>query len=449
MDISLYNTLSKKKETVKPLKAGAISMYNCGPTVYDTPHIGNYRTFTMSDILRRVFEYSGYKVTEVMNVTDVDDKTIKRSRAENVSLGDLTRKYEKLFLYGLDSLNIELPHQLTRATEHVQAMIDLVSVLLEKGVAYKADDGVYVDISKVKGYGALAHLDVKAAARSRVAKDEYDKENARDFAVWKFRSADDGDVSWPAPFGEGRPGWHIECSAMSMEALGPTIDVHTGGNDLVFPHHTNEIAQSESATGKQFVRYWVHGGFMNVSDEKMAKSKGNFIKLDTLAEESISPVAFRYWLMTAHYRSPVNFTFDSVKAAQNALIKFMAAVALFPDGGNINKDYQGRFLAFINDDMDMPKAIALSWDLINDPAVAAADKRATLLDFDRVFGLKLAEAPRFKEEPIPTEIQALADAREEARKTKDWKKADALRSEIEARGFDVDDTPEGPRIMAK
>ncbi len=449
MDIKLFNTLSREKETFKPLKKGAVSIYNCGPTVYDTPHIGNYRTFVMDDILRRIFEYNNYEVTQVMNVTDVDDKTIKRSRVENVSLEDLTRKYEKLFLYGLSSLNIELPHHLTRATEHIQAMIDLISVLLDKGVAYKAEDGIYVNISKVEDYGGLAHLDIKAASRSRIANDEYDKENARDFAVWKSKSADDGDASWPAPFGEGRPGWHIECSAMSMKALGPTIDVHTGGQDLLFPHHTNEIAQSESATGKPFVKYWVHGAFMDVSNEKMAKSKGNFVKLENLLDASISPLSFRYWLMTAHYRSPVNFTLDSVRAAQNALIKFMAAMATLPDGGKVDQDYKDRFTGFVNDDMDMPKAIALAWELMKNQEVTPADKRATLLDFDRVFGLKLTEAPRFKEESVPAEIQALVDAREQARKAKDWKKADALRAEIEIRGFEVDDTAEGPRIISK
>lgn len=449
MVIKLFNTLSREKEAFKPLKKGAVSMYNCGPTVYDTPHIGNYRTFVMNDILRRIFEYNEYRVTQVMNITDVDDKTIKKSRAEGIPLKEFTIKYEKLFLYGLTSLNIELPHHLTRATEYIQEMIELVQTLLDKGVAYKADDGVYIAISKIKNYGALAKLDLNSISKERIANDEYDKEDARDFAVWKFRSPEDGDVSWEAPFGAGRPGWHIECSAMSMKILGPTIDIHTGGQDLLFPHHTNEIAQSESATGKSFVRYWVHGAFMDVSNEKMAKSKGNFVKLEDLLDESISPLAFRYWLMTAHYRSPVNFTFDSVKAAQIALIKFMAAVAVYPDGGKIDQSYKDRFTGFVNDDMDMPKAIALSWELIKDPKVSLADKRATLLDFDRVFGLKLAEAPRFKEEPVPEEIKALADAREEARKAKDWKKADALRVEIEARGFEVNDTPEGPRIIPR
>lgn len=449
MDIKLYNTLSRSVETFTPLKKGAVSMYTCGLTVYDTGHIGNFRSFLLSDLLRRVFEYNGYAVDQVINVTDVDDKTIKRSHAEGKSLSELTGVYEKLWLLGMQSMNNLLPTHIIRATDSIADMITLIQKLLDKGAAYRADDGVYMKVSDVRDYGALARLDASAVSKERVANDEYDKENVRDFALWKFHTPDDGDVAWDAPFGRGRPGWHIECSAMSMKLLGPTIDVHTGGQDLIFPHHTNEIAQSETATGRQFVRYWVHGAFMNVADEKMAKSKGNFVKLETLVDEGVSPLAYRYWLMTAHYRSPVNFTLESVRAAQNALIKLMAAVANLPDGGTVDASYKEKFTGFINDDLDMPKAIALAWELLKDSGVSPADKRATLLDFDRVLGLGLAAAPRVKDEPVPTEIHALVEAREDARKAKDWKKADALRAEIDARGYEIDDTPEGPRVVAK
>lgn len=424
-------------------------MYHCGPTVYDTPHIGNYRTFVFNDLVRRVFEYNDYKVNQVMNVTDVDDKTIRRSREEKVTLKTVTSKYEKLFLEGMESLNIETPTHLTRATDYIDVMIKLIETLIEKGVAYTADDGVYMSIAKVKGYGALAGLKPASISKERVTNDEYDKENAHDFALWKFKTKDDGDASWKASFGEGRPGWHIECSAMSMNKLGPTIDIHTGGQDLMFPHHTNEIAQSEAATGKQFVRYWVHGAFMNVTDEKMAKSKGNFIKLETLAEHTISPLTFRYWLMTAHYRSPVNFTWETLEAAQTALIRLMTTVASYPDGGSVAKDWQRRFQEAVNDDLDMPKALSLVWEIMKDKNVSPEDKRATIVDFDRVLGLKLADAPRAKDEPIPAEIEALSAMREEARAAKDWAKADALRKEIEERGFDVDDTRDGVKITAK
>jgi len=449
MDIKLYNTLSRQKETFKPLKEGAISMYNCGPTVYDTPHVGNYRTFVMNDLIRRVFEYNGYEVNQAMNITDVDDKTIRRSREEKISRAELAQKYEKLFLEGLEAMNILRPQHLVHATDHIPAMIDLISILINKEIAYIADDGVYVSIDRVKKYGELAHLDLSHASHERITNDEYDKENPRDFAVWKFKSDEDGDSSWAAPFGEGRPGWHIECSAMAMKILGATIDIHTGGQDLIFPHHTNEIAQSESATGKTFAHYWMHGGFMQMGDEKMAKSKGHRVGLEYLSEQSISPLGYRYWLLTAHYRSPINFTNEAVKSAQNALIRLIGYVSSYPEGGAPVQAYKERFLEAINDDLNLPKAVALAWELIKDSKQSDPDKRATLLDFDKVFGLKLADAPKFEAEVIPPEILALVEAREEARKAKDWKKSDALREEIEARGFEMQDTPEGIKVQSK
>ncbi len=441
--IKIYNTLTRKIEDFKPIKEGEVSMYNCGPTVYDTPHIGNYRTLIMADIVRRVLEYNDLKVKQVMNITDVDDKTINRSHREKIPLGELTKKYEELFMSESISLNILRPHNVMRATENIDEMIRLIDTLLEKGIAYKAEDGVYLSISKVKNYGELAHLKPSDTHRERITNDEYDKENPSDFALWKFSTPGDKDVSWDASFGSGRPGWHIECSAMSMKALGSTIDIHTGASDLIFPHHTNEIAQSESATGKPFVHYWMHGGFMTANDEKMAKSKNNFVKMSDLEQEFVSPLAYRYWLLTAHYRTPLNFTLEAVKGAQNALIRLMATISEYSEGGHIIESYTERFRAFINDDLDMPKAIALVWELIKDTAQKEADKRATLLDFDRVFGLRLDAIPRATNEPIPEEITALADAREEARREKDWEKADALRLEIESRGYTLKDTPEG------
>lgn len=453
MAITLYNTMSGKKERFMPLLPERVSMYHCGPTVYDTAHIGNLRTFVMNDILRRVFEYNRYFVTQAMNITDVDDKTIKRAREEDKKLDEITRHYETLFFADLHALNILTPHKVLRATDHIKDMIELIANLLEKGVAYPSKDGIYLSIGKVMDYGKLARLKLDAHVESRVADDEYEKENPRDFAVWKFELTDDT-VAWNAPFGRGRPGWHIECSAMSMRALGETFDIHTGGTDLIFPHHTNEIAQSESATGKQFARYWVHGAFMNVDDAKMAKSKGNFLKLTDLESEMISPLSFRYWLMTAHYRSPVNFSFEAVRAAQSAFIKLAGHVASWPDGGAVDVGYKKRFVDHIADDMDMPGAIALSWALAKDRAVSDAGKKATLIDFDKVFGLGLDVVGRIdntggRHADIPAEITALAEAREEARVTKDWKKADALREEIESRGYSVKDTDGGFVILEK
>lgn len=447
MDIRLYNTLSRSVETFTPLIPGRVGMYHCGPTVYDTPHIGNYRTFVMNDIVRRTFEYNDYEVDQVMNITDVDDKTIRRSHEENVALETVTRKYEKLFLEEIGSLHILRPTHLLRATDNIAFMIKMISGLLERGMAYKAADGIYMSVAKVKDYGALADIRPESIGKERIANDEYDKENPRDFSLWKFKTADDGEVGWDAPFGQGRPGWHIECSAMSIAKLGETFDVHTGGTDLIFPHHTNEIAQSESFTGKPFVHYWIHGAFMNVNSEKMAKSKKNFFKLSDIVEEKISPIGFRYWLLTAHYRSPVNFTFEAVSAAQNALIRLMDIVRKLPEDGDIDAVYRDRFLAAINEDLNVPQALAIAWEMVRDETIKPGDKRATLLDFDRVFGLGLADVPRATSRTIPAEVQALAEAREEARQAKEWEKADALRHEIEDRGFVVRDTKEAPGFI--
>ena len=448
--IKLYNTLSRQKEEFKPIKKGEVSMYSCGPTVYDTPHIGNYRTFVMNDIVRRAFEYVGYGMNQVMNITDVDDKTIKKSHEEKVKLKIVTTKYEKMFLEGLQSLNIILPEHLLRASENIEEMIELVDVLLKKGVAYTASDGIYLSIAKVKNYGELtgSHF-AETSGKERIANDEYDKENPGDFVLWKFKTTEDGEVSWKSRFGEGRPGWHIECSAMAMKILGSTIDIHTGGSDLIFPHHTNEIAQSESATGVRFVNYWLHGGFMNIKEEKMSKSKHNIIRLDDLLDKSISPLSYRYWLLTAHYRSLVNFSYEAVEAAQNALIRFIATVASFPEGGKIINSYQEQFETFISDDFDTPKAIALAWELLKDANHVPADKRATILDFDIVFGLEIAKVKKVEEQHIPEEVVVLAEAREQARLNKDWKKADALRVEIEGRGFEINDTDQGFKLKSK
>ena len=462
MAISIYNTLSGKKEEFVPLKKGAVGIYNCGPTVYDTAHIGNLRTMLMYDTVRRVFEYDRFLVTQVMNSTDIDDKTIKRSRDEGKSLLELTRHFETLFIADLHSLNILTPHRFLRATEHVKEMIEMISILLEKGIAYPTRDGIYFSIGMFPEYGKLAKIKLDAEVRERIANDEYEKENPRDFALWKFSSSEDGDVSWDAPFGKGRPGWNIECSAMATWALGPTIDVHAGGIDLLFPHHTNEIAQSEAATGRQFVRYWIHGAFMNVQDEKMSKSKGNFLKLKDIEEEGISPLAFRYWLLTSHYRSQVNFTLEAVKGAQNAFVRLIEAFIDFSTTEEIHDDhhhhhaavaepidYAAEFKKAVTDDFNTPEGIALIWKLIKDPAVEIKEKSALMLDFDRVLGLGLAAVLQMTQSEVddtPPEVMALAFAREEARVNKEWEKADALRKEITDRGYEVKDTENGPKL---
>ncbi len=459
----IHNTLTGITEEFKPLKKGVISMYNCGPTVYDTVHIGNLRTFLMDDIIRRVFEYEGYLVTQVMNSTDIDDKTIRKSQAEGKSLLELTRHYETLFLADIHAMNILTPHRFLRATEHIKEMIEMIAVLLEKGIAYPTKDGIYFSIGMFPEYGKLAHIKLDAEVRERIANDEYEKENPRDFALWKFTTAEDGEVSWDAPFGKGRPGWHIECSVMSTWALGPTIDIHTGGTDNIFPHHVNEIAQSEAATGHPFVHYWIHGAFMNVNDEKMAKSKGNFLKLADLEEAGISPLAFRYSLLTSHYRSPVNFSLEAAKGAQNAFIRLVEAFLDFStpqvhddhhhSHAHIAEanavDYKDEFKKAITNDFNMPEAIALVWKLVKDPAIELEEKSKLLLDFDKVLGFGLAGVLEMTEqdiEDISPEVTALVEAREDARKNKEWEKADALRKEIEARGYELKDTETGAEL---
>ncbi len=453
MKIHIHNTLTSKKEEFIPLVEHKVGMYNCGPTVYDTVHIGNLRTNLLYDIVRRVFEYNDYLVTQVMNTTDIDDKTIKRSQTEKKSLLELTRHYETLFLADIHALNILTPHRLLRATDHIKEMLEMIAMLLEKDIAYITKDGVYFSIGLFKNYGDLAKIKLTDKVQERIANDEYEKENPRDFALWKFYSPEDGDVVYEAPFGKGRPGWAIECSAMSTWALGSTIDIHAGGTDLIFPHHTNEIAQSEAATDKKFVNYWIHGAFMNVNDEKMAKSKGNFLKLADLEEAGISPLAYRYWLLTSHYRAQVNFSLDAVKAAQTAYIRFVEAFMRLHEVDHehvhaTDRNYGQEFLAKINDDFNMPEALALAWELIKDHNIEAKKKLALLLDFDKVFGLGL-NVVRDMKEPVPMEITVLAEERENARKNKEWDKADALRKEIEARGFEVKDTGESFELSKK
>lgn len=440
-DIFLNDTLSKEKKLFTPVKPGEVSIYNCGPTVYDYAHIGNFRTFITADLLRRVFEYNNLKVNQVMNITDVDDKTIKRSQANGTSLETLTRQYEDLFFKDLESLNILHPAKTPRATDNIAEMISLIGKLLGKGVAYKSTDGVYFDITKSEGYGKLANLNLENTTKERVANDEYDKENARDFSLWKFYSEEDGDVVYEAPFGKGRPGWHIECSAMSINELGETLDVHTGGSDLIFPHHTNEIAQSEAVTGKKFVNYWVHGGFITVDSKKMSKSLGNIFTLQDLRDRNIDPIAYRYFVLGAHYSTILNFTWEAVEGAQTALKRLREKINSLPVGGLI---VETDFKTFINDDLNAPKALALVWEIIKDEKISDADKKATILDIDRVLGLELDKMENFE---IPEEVKNLIKERDLARNDKDFAKSDELRAKIEELGFEVKDTPEGTLVV--
>ena len=432
--LKIYNTLTKKKEVFKPIKKNHVGIYSCGPTVYWYQHIGNFRTMLLNDFLKRSLKYLGYKVNHVMNITDVDDKTIKGSKKEGVSLNELTRKYEKIFLEDLDSLNIIKP-KILRATENVPEMILIIKKLIEKKYAYKASDGIYFSISKFKSYGKLSGLKKVKESKERIKNDEYDKTNPSDFALWKFHSEEDVDVFWNSSFGKGRPGWHIECSAMSMKILGKSFDIHTGGNDLIFPHHTNEIAQSEAFTGKKFVNYWMHGGFLNIENSKMSKSLGNIMTLKNLEEKGFSPIDYRYFCLTTHYRKPMNVSIENLEAAKNSLERLKNLACDLRDDKKTNKKYMLEFENAINDDLNMPNALQILWSLIRDEK--AAGKFQTVKKMDEVFGLNLFEKEKIE---IPSDVKKLADERLKARKNKNWERSDELREKINNLGFVVEDT---------
>ncbi len=440
MDVKLFNTLTRNTEVLAPLHGREVRMYNCGPTVYDFAHIGNHRAFIVNDILRRTLEYADYEVLQAMNITDVDDKMIARGVEEGVSIHALAREYTNFLLADFKALNILIPHKMPRATEHIGGMVVMIEKLIRNNYAYTASDGVYFEVEKSKNYGALAHLDLNAETESRVENTQ-DKKSPRDFALWKFETPEDSGTAYDASFGRGRPGWHIECSEMARNTLGETIDIHTGGVDLVFPHHTNEIAQSEAVSGKLFARVWVHTEFMMIDGQKMSKSLGNIITLKTITERGYSPLAFRYFVLGANYRSKLNFTWEALEGAQNALRKLVDHIG--EENGSVNKDYQKRFEDFIVNDLDTSRALALAWEVAKDASLSDTTKTATLLDFDRVFGLGLAHRKR---ETAPANILQLVHTREEARKNKDWVKSDKVRDEINSLGWDISDTDKGPKI---
>ena len=455
MALKLFNTLTRKIELFEPLDPANVGLYTCGPTVYNSPHIGNYRAYVFGDILKRYLLYRGYKVKHIMNITDVDDKTIRDSQIQHKELKEFTEFYTKIFLKDIKSLNILQADKYTKATDYIKEMIELVEVLLIKGFAYKVEDGsIYFNIEKDLSYGKLSHFKIsnlKKNASGRLMKDEYEKENIADFVLWKAWAIKDGNVFWEpkkilnreTELVKGRPGWHIECSAMSLNELGQSFDIHTGGVDNIFPHHENEIAQSECATGKPFVKYFMHNEFLLVEGKKMSKSLGNIVTLENIAEKKISPIAYRYWLLTAHYRTLVNFTWKALGGAQTALDKLYDRIIKYKTIGKVNKNYQTKFHEYINNDLNTPQAIALLWELTKDKEISDVDKKATMLDFDKVLGLGFAEKTA---EEIPEKIIKLAEEREQFRKTQDWDKSDELRGKIKELGYEIEDTDDGVRI---
>lgn len=471
MALKLFNTLTRTIEEFAPLDpAGrAVGMYCCGPTVYDLAHIGNFRTFIFADLVRRYLEFRGYGVRHVMNVTDVDDKIIARVRAAGVPLAEFTRRYEAAFLEDLDVLGCRRPHHLPRATEHIEPMLDLIGRLIDHGLAYQSADGsVYFSIQQyiARGhrYGQLVRINLdELRAGERIRSDEYAKETAADFALWKSRAPEDGDVFWASPWGEGRPGWHIECSAMSRHLLGETFDLHLGGEDLAFPHHEDEIAQSEGAMDparpRQFVRYWLHGAHLLVEGQKMAKSLGNFFTLRDLVARGYSGREIRYLLLGAHYREPFNFTFEGLQGARAALARIDECIGKLRDcgaGKSAEPDPAliDEFTRALDDDLNASAGWAAVFEWIRRqnrrlsegsiPPVEAAAGLAAWERIDSVLGIGARPAAE-----APPEIQALLAERQAARKNRDFARADALRAALKDQGWLIEDTPAGPKLKRK
>ncbi len=458
MNIFLYNTKSKKKEKFEPIREHEVSMYHCGPTVYNYAHIGNLRSYVFADTLRRMFEWNNFTVKQVINITDVghlvsdgdegEDKMQKGARREGKTSWDVAKFYEAEYKKDLQALNIRTEYtQFPRATEYIQEQIELVQTLEQKGYTYKTSDGIYFDTSKFAQYAEFAKLDLKGMEEgARVAVND-EKRNASDFALWKFSPINEKrDMEWNSPWGVGFPGWHIECSAMSENILGTPFDIHTGGIEHIPVHHTNEIAQSECASGHEYVHYWMHNQFLNIVGGKMSKSGDNFIRLQTLIDKGIAPLAYRYWLLTSHYRSPIDFSFGAVEAAGKALTRLYDFYLTLPDtAGKINAEIIEKCQASISDDLNSAQVIATVWNYIKSDD-ASEDKKATLLELDKILGLQLSSQVKAT---IPEDVIALAEKRILARKNKDWAESDKIRDEIEAKGFSVKDVAEGYEISKK
>jgi len=466
-NIQLFDTLMRKKEKFIPLEQGKVKMYCCGPTVYLYAHIGNFRTYVFEDVLRRVLEFNGFKVKHVMNITDVghltsdadtgEDKMEVGAEREKKTASEIAEFYTKAFFEETEELNILKPTIVCKATDHIADIIELVQKLEKKGYTYVIDSGVYFDTSKLEDYGKLTGMNferlnetLKAGARV-----EFDpqKKNITDFGVWFFSPKDKKrQMEWDSPWGVGFPGWHAECSVMSMKYLGETFDIHCSAIDHVPIHHTNEIAQSEAATGKKFVNYWLHAAFLVFGKEtKMAKSEGKIITVKNIIEKGFDPLAFRYLCMTAHYRSELVFTWESLQAAQNALFTLREHVRKLSENledkpllSNKVAEYSEKFLEAVNDDLNMPEALAIVWKLVrNERELSNQEKYKLLLEFDKIFALDLAR--EMAREELPKEAEELIRKREDARKTKDWKTADKIREQLKAMGIIIEDTPQGIR----
>lgn len=461
--LKLFDTYTRSLReftTVNHPVAGSpalVGMYTCGPTVYDYAHIGNLRTYIFEDVLKRTLIYNGYQVNHVMNITDVghlvsdadsgEDKMEKGSRRSGKSAWEIAEFYAQEFKRDLDCLNIIQPSIWCKATDHIQEQITFIKCIEEKGYTYHTSDGIYFDTTKLPDYGYLARLNIEGIqAGSRINMGE--KHNPTDFALWKFSPAGQKrQMQWDSPWGVGFPGWHIECSAMSAKYLGTYFDIHCGGEDHISIHHPNEIAQTEACYGTRLANFWMHGYFLQFDDEKMAKSSGSFLRLQSLIDQGYDPLAYRFFCLSAHYRAKLNFNWESLAGASKSLDRLRSMVVEWGQPGAIDEDYAEQFLTQINDDLNMPRAVAVVWDLVK-KELPPSTKKATLLLFDRVLGLHLADWKPV-EELIPDEVKNLLQQRQQARLEKRWKDADLLRDQITSTGFDIEDTPQGPRLKSR
>ena len=448
--LHLFNSLTNKKDQFKPLNGTEVGLYTCGPTVYDFAHIGNLRTYIFEDILKRVLKFNGYNVKHVMIITDVghltddadsgEDKMEKGSRREGKTAWEIAEFYTQAFQQNMRDLNIQEPTLWCKATDHISEQIKMVQTLTDKGYTYETSDGIYFDTTKFPNYGKLANLqNQELQAGSRVEMGE--KKNPHDFALWKFSGDEKRQMEWEAFGRMGFPGWHIECSAMAVKYLGEEFDIHCGGIDHKPVHHTNEIAQTEAATGKSpWVHFWLHGEFLTIDGGRMGKSEGNFLTVETLKEKHIDPLAYRYFVLLAHYRKQLSFSWEAIEAAERGLNHIRRQVQEITETTVADSSVEKMFLDAINDDLNMPEALAVLWTALKDKTIDLE----TVIKFDKVLGLNLHQ-PKEKKE-VPETIQKLLDERALARDAKDWKRSDKLRDEIAAQGFTVEDTAEGQKI---
>ena len=461
--LRFFNTLTRREEEFESLEEGKVRIYTCGPTVWDYSHIGNFRAMVFADVLKRYLRYRGYEVVHVLNITDIEDKILRRLGEDGIGLKELTEKYTVKFFEDLRSINVERADVHPRATEHIEEMLQLIASLIDKGLAYERDGSVYYAIDKFADYGKLAHLDMEGMQDGiSVDSDEYDKDSVRDFALWKAWVESDGEIYWDSPYGRGRPGWHIECSAMSMKYLGQTFDIHTGGVDLIFPHHQNEVAQSEGATDKPFVRYWMHNEFLNIDNEKMSKSKGNYYRLQDIAQRPEDFKAYRYLLVSHQYRRKMNYMPENLDWARTNLrrlnrFKEQLEQVETEQGSDWTEQIgaaRNGFCEYMDNDLNSPGAMGVVFSLINEAekALNAQEMGSTgarallgfLEEINQVLGIfyDLEEEVQAPAE-LPEELQALLQERQEARDQKDWVRSDQLRDQLVKAGIQIKDASDG------